>query len=421
MAILIRRWLDLGSSLTVFFGSCIGAAAWAANMQYITIFFETSDNKSSPILHVFAMGAAAAHWQAALFVLRPIETVFVIVSMKSMTLRLRSVLAANGYRYNVLAENDSYMHSCRYLLLCLSVICIVVGFASNVVAAMLRLQLFYVSSDGVAAIHMNDTVTYAQILPKFSDRANVVSWSSSIQPFMEAFVLFLNVVAVISASNAVIYRTRLWHGVIGFDLIRRMKFLRVVLLFFALPRIAYAAFEATVRAFQKNDYACLAACDASCLSNFSLMRSWLEFTPEFHAFLVFVSSPLLWLWAILIIRGAQRPEVLAPWAPHHEGPWNQNSRDFTNSPIATDTLDRRRRGFSAIYAPSAAEFPSVHEASDDRRIQLLGPSRLAPQHSVNFSGRANRSITIAQLDSTTSAYFHSAEPASDTDRLSRCR
>ncbi len=78
------------------FRGFFGAIAWTANMQYLALFFETSDNKSSSMPHIFAMGADAAHWQTAFFVLRPIESILLIVNMLDVLRILRVVFRNAG-------------------------------------------------------------------------------------------------------------------------------------------------------------------------------------------------------------------------------------------------------------------------------------------------------------------------------------
>ena len=343
---------------TLFFGSCFGAMAWTANIQYSTLFFETSDNKSSSLLHIFAMGADAAHRQTAFFVLRPIESILFIVHLLDFLRMLRAVcLTAGGFVWT--------------LSIALFAICSVAGFTSNLVAAILRAQLFQLSSDGVAAVAVNDTVTSARILLQFSDIAAELSLSSSVQPFTEAFMLLVLGALIVVETNKLAA-----HELVSHEVARAIKLWRsAAVLIFLLPRATYAAFEASVDAFQNNDYACLGACSASCTNKFSLMRSWLDFTPECRALVAFSWSLLCLFWFLVF----KEP-------------------------------DRVRRRHSAIYEPS-----------DDHHAQLLRSESSVPQSSRNLRSTAARSITTAELDSSSCSYLHSKVPSADTSDPARCR
>jgi hypothetical protein len=311
------------------------------------------------MLHIFAMGADAAHWQIAFFVLRPIETMLFFVHVLYFLKIIQHAFdIAGGF---VWRSSIDLFASCS-----------VVGFAGNLVAAILRSQLFQLSSDGLAAVAMNDTVTSARILLQFSNNAAGLSFSSSIQPLTEAFMLaVLGVLTVVVMNKIAAY-----VDVNAFREIKRWR--TAALLIFVLPCATFAAFEATIDAFQDNDYACLGACSVSCTNNFSLMRSWLDFTPEYRSFVAFSSSPLLWclFWFLIYMISV--------------------------------FYDHRRN--SATYLPS-----------DDHHSQLLGPESLIPQGSRNFSGRAARSITTAELDSSSCSYFHSKAPSAGANDLARCR
>ena len=322
-------------------------------MQYLTLFFETSDNKSSSLLHMFAMGADAAHWQTAFFVLRPIESMLFIIHVLSFLRSIQVVLlTAAGFFWT--------------LSIALFVICSVAGFGGNLVAAILRAQLFQLSSDGVAAVAVNDTATSARILLQFNDSAAALSLVSCVQPFTEAFMLLVLGALIIVETNKL-------H-----EDARAIKFWRsAAVLIFLLPRATYAAFEASVDAFQSNDSECLGACSASCTNKFSLMRSWLDFTPECRACIAFSWSLLFLFWFLC----------------------------FTMS-----DRDRGQRRHSAIYLPS-----------EDRHAQLLPPESSVPRSSGNFRITAPRSITTAELDSNSCAYLRSNVPSADASDLARCR
>ncbi len=301
-------------------------------MQYLTLFFETSDNKSSPMPHIFAMGASAAHWQTAFFVLRPVESILLIVNMLDFLRIFRVVFSnAGGFVWT--------------LSIALFAICSVVGITSNLVAAILRAHLFELSSDGMAAVAVNDTATSASILLQFSDSAAALSLSSSIQPFTEAFTLLVLSALIIVVTNTCIRattrdilderKTKLWRS--------------AAVLIFLLPRATFAAFEASVDAFQNNDYACLGACSASCTNKFSLMRSWLDFTPECRAFVALLSSPMLWiLFLFLLFKIEQHSDRVrrrntAAYLPFTTAEFESSSSSYLLSKVpSADASDLQR-------------------------------------------------------------------------------
>ena len=239
------------------------------------------------------------------------------------------------------------------LSIALFAICSVVGITSNLVAAILRAHLFELSRDCMAAVAVNDTGTSASILLQFSDSAAALSLSSSIQPFTEAFMLLVLSVLIVVVTNTCIANTTR-----EFLDARKTKLWRsAAVLIFPLPRAAFAAFEASVGAFQKNDHACLGACSASCTNKFSLMRSWLDFTPECRAFVAFLSSPTVWFLFLYLLFMIE---------DHADRVRRRN--------------DRVRRRNTAAYLP----------------------------------------FTAAELDSSSSSFLLSKAPAADASDLQRC-
>lgn len=353
--------------------SVTGAFAWAANLQYLTLFFETSDRKSSPMLHVFSMGAAAAQWRAAFLVLHPIESIMLTISMIFIAYCLLAFLEESGSNRKLYFVWALCNASC--------VICMVVGMASNIIVAMLRSQLFNLSSDGVGAAAMNDTVTFVDILQQFNDDTASIFFTSSIQPFTEAFVLLLNIFVIVFATNSTIRRIQIMRALGSADtasdakVIRHIKMVRAAAPLFLLPRALHSALQATVAAFQSTDDACLGVCNISCTNRFALLRSWLDFHPELHTLVVLVSALLL---------------LLTIWS--------------------SGRVDRVQQRFNALYVPS-----------HDRNSQLLRHDSLSIHLHRNLPIRHARSITTEDLDRSTSSYLHSPVPATASNEPSRCR
>lgn len=284
--------------------------------------------------HIFAMGADAAHLQTAFFLLRPIESILLIVNILDVLRMFRVLIRiAGGFVWT--------------LSIALIAICSVVGITSNLVAAILRAHLFELSSGGMAAVAVNDTATFASILLQFSDSAATLSLSSSIQPFTEAFMLLvLSVLIVVVTDTCIRATTR--------DILdaRQTKLWRsATVLIFLLPRATFAAFEASVDAFQNNDYACLGACSALCTNKFSLLRSWLDFTPECRAFVALLSSPMLWILLLfLLFKIEQRAERVR----------RRNTAVYL--PFTTAELDSSSSSYLLSKVPSA-------DASDLQRCR----------------------------------------------------
>jgi hypothetical protein len=353
----------------------VGAVAWSASMQYDTSFVETSVNSSSPMLHVFFMGAAATHWRAAFLVLQPIELFCLIAGLHLITRRLLKFLAESSS--NRVLEIFSVFSAV------LSVIGSLVGLAGNFVSAVSRVGLFYLSSDGLAAAVRNDTLAATSIMQHYCDSAAVGFISSSIQPFTEFLLLALNVCVMVMVTNATIRRMEIMlllgavNRVLDVNVIRQIKVVRGAVLLLILPRVFFAIFQASVYVSQSNDCACVGACSSTCSNPFYLIRNWLEFNPECRALLVLVSSPLLLsiiIWSTSAVVVQQRYII-------HDEPettFNQRAEPLIHSFI-------RSRGHRAERAAGAS---------------LLTP---------------------AVLESNSSTFVYSREPKAGASEISRCR
>jgi hypothetical protein len=382
----MRVWLHYGR-LTgfMFFGSCVGAIAWAANMQYLTYFFESSGgssygNNSSQLQHVFAMGAAAARWRAVFLVLYPIEVCCLIAVMLLLTHRLIDLL-----------EHRGNPHVWR-ISLAAAFSCSLAGLAGNIVVAQSELQLFYLSGDGVAAIAANNTVAADSIQRQFSEKATASLLAASIQPFTEALALLPNIIVVFWATNAFIRRIRSSLGLSGillnpeFSRIMRQIIVACAAVMLTLGlRASYAALHATSSAFQTSTDTCFDACDSSCMNQFSLLQRWLDFTPEFRALVVLVSSPMLMLITLWSLTSSRTAALLRGGADRHQpllGP-----------------------GMHSSYIP-----------------QARGGNALGFQSVHRPAARAARlPVTPIDLDNSSSTFVQKQEPESTASDSSRCR
>lgn len=227
---------------------------------------------------------------------------------------------------------------------------------------------------------MNDTVTFVDILQQFNDDTASIFFTSSIQPFTEAFVLLLNIFVIVFATNSTIRRIQIMRALGSADtasdakVIRHIKMVRAAAPLFLLPRALHSALQATVAAFQSTDDACLGVCNISCTNRFALLRSWLDFHPELHTLVVLVSALLL---------------LLTIWS--------------------SGRVDRVQQRFNALYVPS-----------HDRNSQLLRHDSLSIHLHRNLPIRHARSITTEDLDRSTSSYLHSPVPATASNEPSRC-
>ncbi len=300
--------------ITFFAGSCAGIIAWVANMQYFTSFFKSNDDNSSQMRHVFEIGGGAATWHAVFLVLYSLEHICLIAAVSSIKRQLLRNLQSES-------ESDCKLANLSNISIIFSFCCGLTGLTGNFLCAQWRVDLFYLSSDVVTAIPNNGTVSISDIVQQFNDKATAFAHSSSIQPFCEAFALVLNACAFTSVINATIRRQvmlvpSLANRYLDAKSIYLMKFLRAAVLLLLLPRASYAAFQATTSLLQSNNYSCTGSCNSSCMNNFALLRSWLEFTPEFHALIIFASSPLLMIIIILSMTIMARREI-AQQLLHH--------------------------------------------------------------------------------------------------------
>jgi hypothetical protein len=138
------------------------------------------------------------------------------------------------------------------------------------------------------------------IMQQFSDTATAITRSSSVQLFTEAFILVLNIFIFILIVNATIHRIQdlMFVSPVGGAAnrfsevtVNQMKLLRAMVLLLLSPRALYTAFLAATGVLY--DAACLGICNSSCMDQLSLLRNWLEFSPEFRVLVVGVCRPFL--------------------------------------------------------------------------------------------------------------------------------
>lgn len=352
----------------------MGILAWVANLQYLTSFFANNDGKSSQALHVFAMGDGAALWHAAFLALYPFEVFCLIAAISMIKGHLMAFyLQSRSYRKLAIISKITTK---------LSVFCGLVGSLVNLLAANWRVQLVYRSSEVVSAIAKNESTFI--IMQQFSDTATAITRSSSVQLFTEAFILVLNIFIFILIVNATIHRIQdlMFVSPVGGAAnrfsevtVNQMKLLRAMVLLLLSPRALYTAFLATTGVLY--DATCLGICNSSCMDQLSLLRNWLEFSPEFRVLVVGVSSTLLMLIFIWI----------------------------TNRAVAQQ---RYRRFISPLYVPSRG----YHS-------QLLMPDHVSPLLSRSHYPERATQLTPAHLDASSSTFLHSKEPT--TGEVSRCR
>jgi len=242
----------------------------------------------------------------------------------------------------------------------------------------------------MAAIAANNTAAADSIRLQFSDKASASLLAASIQPFSEALALVPNIFVVFLATNASIRRIRNSLPLLGTNhefsrITRRMIVACAAVLLTLWPRAAYASLQATSSAFQKSTDTCYGACDSSCMNQFSLLQRWLDFSPEFRALVVLVSSPMLMLITLWSLTSSRTAALLRGGADRHQpllGP-----------------------GMHSSYIP-----------------QARGGNALGFQSVHRPAARAARlPVTPIDLDNSSSTFVQTQEPESTASDSSRCR
>jgi hypothetical protein len=197
----------------------------------------------------------------------------------------------------------------------------VVGLGGNVAAAVYFQRTAEYFSAASAAFAANNTAGGNNFVNLASQQAQLAESTQSLQLFCEVAVLLLIIVAfaVVGAacarrvSSALLDMTDAAAAASGRQL--RLQIVGTAAFVFVtfLLRAVYSTMFALANELQNqgNAASCPSsnACDASCYNVYSLMQTWLLYTPEFQLTVVLISSTLAMivaLWGMTSDRTLQR-------------------------------------------------------------------------------------------------------------------
>lgn len=281
------------------FGSCAGAASWAANNQLLAMYFARIDSgvKNSDTYH---MHAIEKRWSAAFYFLYPLE----ILSLCAAKLMILNRLFAFA-----IPEVDSQLRrlcmKLAMILLCVVTAGNFVGFCANIAAAAYQLQASDSLLDAAAAFSRADLITVDKCNAQSQSNGQLSQVANSVQQFSEMVVLLL-IVAAFALSGALcavrirLATRRLRDFALSSSPVIPSAATRIQRQIYGTAAFVFVTF--TLRAVFSTLYAAAAAgarsqpecptCSPQCNNTYSLILTWLNFTPEFQLFVVLISSPL---------------------------------------------------------------------------------------------------------------------------------
>ena len=195
-----------------------------------------------------------------------------------------------------------------------------VGLAANVAAAVHVQRAAEASSTASALFAANSTQLARQSVLLSQTEVQLSLSIAAVQSFCEVAVLLLIVAAFVVAGVACarVIRSRLlavdaasvpaavgnYVHFVGGELRRRMVVMTVVVFVAFVVRSVQSTMFAVARQLQDTSRRCPGVtgfCDPSCHNEFTHIQQWAVRTPEFHATIVLISSPvalLVALWGV---------------------------------------------------------------------------------------------------------------------------
>ena len=280
-------------------GSCVGVFTWSARMRYL--YFDFVAVKAAA--QALSQEASSNSWHAAYCVSFAIETLC-LTACKLMVLdrmvdfavpqddaaRVRLVAAARGVNGLVALGNAT-------------------GLIAMIVAAVYNIRAAALYSDASAALAANNTQLANDFVVSAKETRLASSRANSVQRFSEVTMLFIIIVAflVVGALCALRINASLrmrdgGGGVLSVDKasrrLRRQIVSTVCVVFVTfMLRCLYATFDALGDALHNVDGGCI-PCDPNCNNVYSLVDTWVAYTPEFQLIIVLISSPVALLVAL---------------------------------------------------------------------------------------------------------------------------
>jgi hypothetical protein len=325
-----RMWLLYGwFNALMCCGSCFGAVAWAYQMQYLVAFYTptgtlTSAENASLRAHADRSGAVFLVSYAIEFLCHSVAKLMVLNRLMRLSVPQGELLP------------ESWTRGSKFVM-AFVIVGNLVGLGSNVAAAVYSMQNADFASAASVAFAKNNTEEAMYFVGLTDEKFHVTLMSVSVQSFCEVAVLLLIISAfVLAGAMFASYASGMLRDLAlaangNVDAIRRVdefsavrcrsetkrlaalvmlvgqKHLRQVMMTvcFVFATLLLRAVNSTMYAFGnalQNDNARCAAdagkCDVSCFNLYSLMQTWLIYTPEFQLIVVLISSPLALLVAL---------------------------------------------------------------------------------------------------------------------------
>ena len=270
-------------------GSCLGAFAWTARCQknwyhYTVILAHTSEVPSYTSAEIEAMQLQSDWWKAAFLILYALE-LLCLTSCKLLVLdrMISSYLGSVGAG----SRERKWVETAHKTLHAVVLAGNVTGLVANVVA-----------------------VVYIVYRDNYSDHI-----ANSVQLFCEFIVLLLIIVAF-AVLGFLCTRVLKAAPLQGARVQRQISMTVASVFVTFILRAIYACIFAVSDALQNDNAACQGKCDSPCFNNYTLILTWLDFTPEFQGVVVLISSPLTMLVALWGMSNARMLQLMASQAHH---------------------------------------------------------------------------------------------------------
>ena len=281
-------------------GSCCGAVAWGARMQYLVLYFNLSNPSYASTLtyaQFYSLAAQFQHWYAAFVITYAIAFLCLSVA-KLMALDQMMNFAVSKSR-----DMPRRWVIWGRVVMAGVVVGNVVGLGGNVAAAVYVEQSAGSYSAASAAYAANNTATGDNFITLGNQQNQLAGSTQAVQLFCEVAVLLLIIVAFAVTGAACRRRftsaqlddtadgRQLWRQIVG-----TAGFVFVTFLL----RAVYSTMRAVADGLQDYGAICPSgnSCDASCYNLYFLMQQWLVYTPEFQLSVELISSPLTLLVAL---------------------------------------------------------------------------------------------------------------------------
>ena len=287
-------------------GSCFGAVAWAAWMQFLVVYFtlerQTSlspSNASNIVLsQISAQHAQTTQWLSAHDVTYPFEFLCLTIA-KLLVLDRMKDFASIG--------SEARWVNGRRLVLGGVVVGNAVALVARIVAAVLWNKAGDLASASAAAYAANQTASGGDFEVHNLLKAELSTKFDGIAQYCEVIVLFCIITAFIVVGAVCARRVSSAILEMSNELgaasrqLRRQIIGTVAFVFVTfLLRAIYAIFYALVNSLQNIGAPCpnYILCDSACFNVPTHILNWMLYTPEFQMITILLSSPLALLVAL---------------------------------------------------------------------------------------------------------------------------